>query len=275
MFYYIRIYIRYIILLLLLFSISLFFFQISKIDGDVMISVLDYTIYTKQNVLVLSFFIFCLISIKFFGLLLNINSSLISFKYKLFEKIEVLKAFFNFKQKTTPAIIKDILHLKRKRLFKVALRVTTENYLLSDKILFWHLFFLLKLGRRREFFRIFTYKPSGRSVRLFMDIYLKKKFKFLRGFLIRKYYFENLDNQVFTYMYALYLFRNGKVKKSRIILMNFLQNKQILMVDFYCSYLMNLLAIKIERALNGSLSDDFTISYSENINKYYESTKKK
>ena len=64
------------------------------------------------------------------------------------------------------------------------------------------------------------------------------------------------------------LFERGHLKRSQIILMNFLNNKRILMVDIHCSYLMNLLAIRLEKALNGG--DDFTLNYKEDIEKYYD-----
>lgn len=273
MFYYIKVYTRYIIFLSLLFLVSLIFYEISKIKSDVTFTFYDYTIYTKANVLISILMLSVFLLFKIFGIVLSINSWFISFRYNFFEKLEAAKSFFNFRQKTSGIIMKDILAFKRRKMYKAALRMTSENYLLSDKFLFWHLFFLLKLGRRREFFRMFKAKPCGRAIKLFLQIYLKNKFKITKRWLIRKYYLENPDNQVFNYIYAKTLFERGAFKKSKIILMNFLYNKQILMTDFYCSYLMNLLAIKIERSLNGEAANDFILDYQENIDKYYESKK--
>jgi hypothetical protein len=188
--------------------------------------------------------------------------------------MEIIKSYFNFKRKSETELIKEITFFKKKKLYRSALKITSENFTLSGKLFFWHLFFLLKLGKRAEFLRIFSTHTSGLSIRLFTLVYLKKKLKFFKIMLVRRLFFENPDSQVFTYIYANSLYERKYFRKSQIILLNFLNNKKILMSDVYCSYLMNLLAIKLERAINGVGAEDFTLSYKDNIEMYHEKTKK-
>lgn len=270
MLYYVGIYIKYVTWLVLVFLVSLISYKISAIDHQVSFAFAHYTLYTKQSVLIAIFLLSGFCVIKFFSLVLRLNFYLTSLGIRFSGKVEALKSFFGSNNKTSHDILTDILSLKRKKLYRDAFRITSQNYLVSDKILFWHSFFLLKLGRKREFIRIFKTRPCGRAVKLFLRIYLKNKFRLTKLFLIRRYYVQNPDSQVFTYIYAMSLFERGYIKKSQNILMNFLHNKQILMTDLYCSYLMNLLAIKIEKQLNSESVADFTINYKENIGRYHE-----
>lgn len=272
MFYYVKFYIKYIFIAVLLLLLCGVFYQIYTFKAPVVISGESFQIHTSQNVVIFLFLAFCYLGVKIFSFLIGINSFLISFKYKFFDKMEVVKSYFNFKQKTEGDILKEIAHLKRRHLYKPALRVTSENYRLSEKILKQHFIMLLKLGKRREFYRLFLSHPSGISIKLFTLFYLRKKFKLIRIFKTRSLYFQNPDSQVFTYIYAKSLFERRHFRKSQIILMNFLNNKRILMIDIHCSYLMNLLAIRLEKALNGG--DDFTLNYKEDIEKYNEKRRK-
>ena len=272
MFYYVKFYIKYIFISVLLLLLCGVFYQIYTFKAPVVISTGSFQIHTSQNVIIFLFLVFCYLGVKFFSFLIGINSFLISFKYKFFDKMEVVKSYFNFKQKTEGDILREIHHLKRRHLYKPAFRLTSENYRLSEKILKQHFIMLLKLGRRREFYRLFLAHPSGISIKLFTLFYLRRKFKLARIFKIRSIYNQNPDSQVFTYIYAKSLFDRGYLKKSRIILMNFLNNKRILMLDIHCSYLMNLLAIRLEKVLNGG--DDFTLNYKEDIEKYHDNQRR-
>jgi hypothetical protein len=274
MLYYIKFYTKYIFFSLTLLILCVIFYQISTFRNEVTFTIGDYKIFTKQNVLIFLFMGFYYIVFKVFKFLIFINYYIISIKYTFLDKLEILKSYLSRKQKSEYALINEILDLKRKRLYRQALKLTSENFTLSGKILFWHLFFLLKLGKRNEFLRLFSNHPSGLSIRLFKVGYLNKKLPFLRGFFLRNLYHSNLDSQVITYIYADYLFHKGNVKKAGEILTNFLKHKKILMSDIYCSYLMNMLAIKIERNISGEMAEDFILDYKENIETYNESKKK-
>ena len=274
MFYYIKFYARFIFLSAILLLVALLFYHIANFQESVVMEFGGYTIYTKQNVVIFLFLAFCYLGFKTFSILIGLNSFFISLKYKFSEKIEAFKAYFNFKQKKEAELLEEIANLRKKRLYKKALRITSENYAISEKLLFWHFFMLLKLGRRREFIKLFRARPTGFAVKLFTLVYLKNSIGFLKIIKIKRLYLQNPDNQVFTYIYANSLFTRGHVKKAQGILMNFINNKRILMTDIYASYLMNMLAIKIEKQLNGADAENFILDYKENIETYYEKTKK-
>jgi hypothetical protein len=274
MFYYIKFYTKYVIFTLFLITLSILFYQISEFKQDVSFSFGGYKVFVRQNFLIFAVILAFYILFKIFSVIFAIKNFFLSLKYVFFEKLEVIKSYFNIKQKSEVTIINDILNLKRRHLYRLALKTTSENFTLSSKLLFWHLFFLLKLGKRRDFIKLFSSHPSALSIRLFTVGYLNKKLPFFRGFFLRKLYYATPDNQVMTYIYANYLFKKGAIKKSQEILMNFIKNKKILMSDIYCSYLMNTLAIKIERSINGENAEDFILDYKENIDTYNASKKK-
>jgi hypothetical protein len=274
MLYHIKFYIKYLFYIVFLLALCLALYQIALLQEALSFKVLDYKVFTSQNV-----FFFCILGalyfiFKVFRIVFSINNFFISLKYKVADKIEIFKSHFNIKQKTEDAIVKEILHFKRKGLYKMGLRLTAENLAFSSKILFWHLFFLLKLGKKKEFLKAFLSHPAGNCIRVFKICYLNKKLPFFRGMFVRELYFKNLDNQIITYIYADYLFSKNKIEKAETILMNFIKNKKILMSDVYCSFLMNSLAIKIEKAFNGEKAEDFILEYKENIDTYNEKKKK-
>lgn len=272
MFYYIKFYLKYIFISIFLLLLCALFYQIYTFKTPVVITTKGFEIHTSQNIVIFLFLIFCYLGVKIFAFMIDINSFLVSFKYRFFDKMEIIKSYFHFKQKTEQDILAEVKQLKKRHLYKPALRLTYEHYRQSEKILRQYFIMLLKLGKRREFYRLFLAHPSGISIKLFTMIYLKKTLKILKILKIRSIYMNNPDNQIFTYIYANSLAQRGHFKKSQIILMNFLNNKRILMVDIHCSYLMNLLAIKLEKSLSGS--DDFTLKYKEDIDKYYENKTK-
>jgi hypothetical protein len=274
MFYYLKFYIKYTFIALLLFLFAVVFYEIYQYQNPVYLEVGKYTIYTKQNIIIFGLILLIYILFKFFRLLITLNNFFVNFKYRLYEKTSTLKSYFNFKQKTESDVLKEIILLKRKKLFRQALKVTTEYYFPSDKLFFWHLFLLLKLGKRRDFLKSFTSRPIGMGIPLFQKIFLKKISKIRQILMIKNLFLSNPDNQVFTFIYSDFLFKRGYVKKAHIVLMNFINNKRILMTDIHCSYLMNLLAIKIERALGGEHANDFTLNYKDNIQTYYEKKKR-
>lgn len=271
MIYYLKFYTKYLLISIILLFICALFYQIYTFQTPVIISTQNFQIHTSQNIVMFLFLLFCYLGVKVFSFLIGMNSFLISFKYRFFDKMEAIKAYFNFKQKKETDILQEIKSLKKKHFYKGAFRVTSEYYMTSEKILKQHFIIMLKLGKRRDFYRMFATHPSGISIKLLTLIYFKNTFKLIKLWKIRNLYFNNPDNQVFTYIYAKSLFSRGHINKANTILMNFLNNKRILMVDLYCSYLMNLLAIKIEKRKNGG--DDFTLTYKENIEKYYEKQK--
>ena len=241
-------------------------YQISIIEGDASFQILNYVIYTQTSVLFSIFLILFYFLIKLFLFLSDIKILFYKIRFNISNKIQNFKSKASFNEAEA---LNKILKFKINGQYKDGLKFTSSNLYASPKCFFWNLFFLLKLKKDKEFFKLFMQKPSGVAIRMFNLIYLPRNIKFFKTFFLKRLYFKNLHNQVIAYIYANYLFSNHKVKEAKIVLNQFLNEKKIFMTDEFCSYLMNLLAIKIEYALEGVSSQDFISYYQDNIEFYH------
>ncbi len=246
-------------------------YQVSLLNNEVSFDLWGFVVYTTEGVLLAILIVFGYLLFKSISVLFKAKYWLLNIKQKI---SNALSAFKKSSVKISEAdILHQIYELKLKKSYKQGLKLTTEYLNFSYKIIFWHLFFLLKLKQNKEFLNLFLQKQCGDGIKLFTLIYLKTRFSPFKSRFLKNLYLENTDSQVCNYIYSSHLFKKGKFKEAKVILNDFLVNKKILMTDIKTSLYMNILAIKIEKAIWGEGANAFILEYEENIQSYYAKKK--
>ena len=264
----------------ILFFISLAtyaFYELSLTDTNVSLNIYGAQFYTTQNFLILVTLLVYYFIFKLFGFILRIYKFFIELKIYIHtvgsDVLYGVSRFFRLTKTKEYNIISKILYLKRKKLYRKALAITSENYMISKDILLIHFILLLKLGKKSAFLSVFSQCPAGKAIPIFERIYLSSRSDWRRNLLAKSLYESNKNSQIFTYIYCHNLYKNAKYIAAFSVLSSFMRENRIFMEDAYCTYKMSLLAIHLENKISGS--SDFAQEYIENINNYHAAIAKR
>jgi hypothetical protein len=253
---------------------TLMVYAISRLSGNLRFEIFDYQIYSTQKAFISGILLFiCFFVVFLFYLLrlfLTINkmAKFLLFKLKHFNQNQ--KKFL----KTEKEIITEIMLHKKNKQYKDGLACTGKYLYFNSKCFYWHLYFLLKNKKYKDFLVLFKSKPSSRFLKFFTLFYIPKKVFFKERFL-QNLYIQNPNSDAFGYLYAKFLFLKKKLSLSRAVLVFFTDRGSFLIQDPKYGFLINSLMIEVETALNGNVSEGCLFNYIENIEFYNDKQKTK
>ncbi|MFT4967805.1 MAG: hypothetical protein ACI9CD_000818 [Candidatus Deianiraeaceae bacterium] len=229
----------------------------------------DLIFYTTQNALIISTAIISILALK----IIQILYIIIAKGFFLQDLILLPMRFFTKAKKEEKNLLMRIKIMRKESKFKEALQLTVNNYQNSNKILFQHLFILLKLKRTRAFLKTFKHYQCGKVIPLFFAL-IDGRAQWRKNLLISRLYKANPSNDVITYIYVKNLLDRKIYKKSYNLTQDFINNKFIFFREQYTFYLFNKLALKLEN-IEPDGNTDFAVEYIENIKNYHASIQKK